>query len=70
MPLEAVLPEHIASVVQRWTGISVEKMLEGEKVRLMKMENVLYAEQLGVIKKINFVEGDILSLDDKIIEFE
>ena len=50
-----------------------EKVEEGQAlciVEAMKMENVLYAEQSGVIKKINFVEGDILSLDDKIIEFE
>tara|TARA_B100001113_G_scaffold150805_1_gene123663 strand:- start:4069 stop:6057 length:1989 start_codon:yes stop_codon:yes gene_type:complete len=50
-----------------------EKVEEGQAlciVEAMKMENVLYAEQPGVIKKINFVEGDILSLDDKIIEFE
>ena len=50
-----------------------EKVEEGQAlciVEAMKMENVLYAEQPGVIKTINFVEGDILSLDDKIIEFE
>ena len=50
-----------------------EKVEEGQAlciVEAMKMENVLYAEQPGFIKKINFVEGDILSLDDKIIEFE
>ena len=50
-----------------------EEVQEGQTlcvVEAMKMENVLYAEQLGVIKKINFVEGGILSLDDKIIEFE
>ena len=39
---EAVTANHIAQVVSRWTGIPVEKMLEGEKEKLLRME-----EQLG-----------------------
>src|SRR5690606_13346551 len=39
---EAVTSEHIAQVVSRWTGIPVDKMLEGEREKLLKME-----EQLG-----------------------
>jgi len=39
---EAVRPEHIAGVVERWTGIPVDKMLEGEREKLLAME-----EQLG-----------------------
>ena len=31
---EAVTPEHIAQVVSRWTGIPVDKMLEGEREKL------------------------------------
>ncbi|MEE2773806.1 MAG: AAA family ATPase [Pseudomonadota bacterium] len=38
---EAVLPEQIAGVVERWTGISLEKLMQGEKTRLINMENVL-----------------------------
>jgi len=39
---EAVRPEQIAGVVERWTGIPVAKMLEGERDKLLRME-----EQIG-----------------------
>ncbi|MBB5517121.1 ATP-dependent Clp protease ATP-binding subunit ClpB [Rubricella aquisinus] len=39
---EAVTDEHIAGVVGRWTGIPVDKMLEGERDKLLRME-----EQIG-----------------------
>jgi len=35
---EAVTAEHIAAVVSRWTGIPVDKMLEGEREKLLQME--------------------------------
>ncbi len=44
---EAVTPEHIAQVVSRWTGIPVDKMLEGERDKLLKMEDVLSARVVG-----------------------
>lgn len=55
MPTESVLPEHIASVVQRWTGISVKKILEGEKSRLLNMEKVLSLSVIGQTRAINSV---------------
>src|SRR6266478_3513863 len=36
---EAVTPEHIAGVVSRWTGIPVDKMLSGEREKLLQMED-------------------------------
>ena len=36
---EAVTAEHIAGVVSRWTGIPVDKMLEGEREKLLHMED-------------------------------
>ena len=44
---EAVLPEHIASVVEKWTGIPLEKMLIGENQRLLYMENELSQRVIG-----------------------
>ena len=38
---EAVTPNHIAGVVSRWTGIPVDKMLEGEREKLLKMEEAI-----------------------------
>jgi ATP-dependent Clp protease ATP-binding subunit ClpB len=44
---EAVTPELIAAVVSRWTGIPVDKMLEGERVKLMRMEEQLHKRVIG-----------------------
>ena len=44
---EAVTPEHIAQIVSRWTGIPVDKMLEGERAKLLKMEQALEARVVG-----------------------
>ena len=38
---EAVTAEHIAQVVSRWTGVPVDRMLEGEKEKLLRMEEQL-----------------------------
>ncbi|MEP5631025.1 MAG: ATP-dependent chaperone ClpB [Tateyamaria sp.] len=47
MVAEAVRPEQIASVVERWTGIPVAKMLEGERDKLLRMEDELHARVIG-----------------------
>ncbi len=44
---EAVRPEQIAEVVERWTGIPTTKMLEGEKEKLLKMEDELGQRVVG-----------------------
>src|SRR5690242_15805152 len=44
---EAVTPEHIAAVVSRWTGIPVDKMLEGEREKLLQMEENLRRRVVG-----------------------
>ncbi len=44
---EAVTPQHIAHVVSRWTGIPVDKMLEGEREKLLAMEDVLANRVVG-----------------------
>ena len=31
-------PDHIAQMVSRWTGVPVDRMLEGEKEKLLRME--------------------------------
>ena len=47
MVAEAVRPEQIASVVERWTGIPMSKMLEGERDKLMRMEDQLHQRVIG-----------------------
>ncbi|MFN3213126.1 MAG: ATP-dependent chaperone ClpB [Henriciella sp.] len=44
---EVVRPDHIASVVSKWTGIPVDKMLEGEREKLLRMEDALRARVVG-----------------------
>ncbi|HEY1797373.1 MAG TPA: ATP-dependent chaperone ClpB [Stellaceae bacterium] len=44
---EAVTPEHIAAVVSRWTGIPVDKMLSGEREKLLDMEAKLRRRVIG-----------------------
>ncbi|KKW93560.1 ATP-dependent chaperone ClpB [Sphingobium chungbukense] len=44
---EEVTPEDIASVVSRWTGIPVDKMMEGEREKLLAMEAELGRRVIG-----------------------
>ncbi|HVC63664.1 MAG TPA: ATP-dependent chaperone ClpB [Acetobacteraceae bacterium] len=44
---EAVTEESIAAVVSRWTGIPVDKMLEGERAKLLRMEDELRKRVIG-----------------------
>ncbi|PRZ49653.1 ATP-dependent chaperone ClpB [Tritonibacter scottomollicae] len=44
---EAVRPEQIAGVVERWTGIPTSKMLEGDREKLLRMEDGLHARVIG-----------------------
>lgn len=44
---ESVTPEHIANVVSRWTGIPVDKMLQGERDKLLGMEEALRGRVVG-----------------------
>jgi ATP-dependent Clp protease ATP-binding subunit ClpB len=47
MVAETVRPEQIASVVERWTGIPMSKMLEGEREKLLRMEEALHNRVIG-----------------------
>jgi ATP-dependent Clp protease ATP-binding subunit ClpB len=44
---EAVTAEQIAGVVSRWTGVPVERMLEGERAKLLRMEDELRKRVVG-----------------------
>ncbi|MDR3462962.1 MAG: ATP-dependent chaperone ClpB [Beijerinckiaceae bacterium] len=44
---EAVTPDHIAGIVSRWTGVPVDKMLEGERDKLLRMEDVIGQRVIG-----------------------
>ena len=52
---EAVRAEHIAQVVSRWTGIPVDKMLEGERDKLLRMEAELGKRVVGQSEAVGAV---------------
>ena len=47
MTREEVTADDIAAVVSRWTGIPVDRMLEGERDKLLRMEEILSAQVIG-----------------------
>ncbi|MGH6795951.1 MAG: ATP-dependent chaperone ClpB, partial [Methylocella sp.] len=52
---EAVTANHVAQVVSRWTGIPVDKMLEGERAKLLKMEDALSQRVVGQAEAVKAV---------------
>jgi ATP-dependent Clp protease ATP-binding subunit ClpB len=56
---EAVTEEHIAGVVSRWTGIPVDKMLSGEREKLLNMEQNLRRRVIGQDEAIVAVSNAI-----------
>jgi ATP-dependent Clp protease ATP-binding subunit ClpB len=55
MVAEVVQPSDIAQVVSRWTGIPVDRMLEGEKEKLLHMEETLGARVIGQSEAVEAV---------------
>jgi ATP-dependent Clp protease ATP-binding subunit ClpB len=56
---EAVTPENIAQVVSRWTGIPVDKMLEGERAKLLQMEKALEKRVVGQDEAVRAVSSAV-----------
>ncbi len=56
---EAVTEEHIAGVVSRWTGIPVDKMLEGEREKLLQMEKSLDSRVVGQDEAVRAVSNAV-----------
>ncbi|QRM29924.1 ATP-dependent chaperone ClpB [Microvirga sp. VF16] len=52
---EAVTPDHVAGVVSRWTGVPVDKMLEGEREKLLHMEQDLAKRVVGQAEAVSAV---------------
>ncbi|ENS01517.1 ATP-dependent chaperone ClpB [Brucella abortus] len=44
---ETVTPDHVAQVISRWTGIPVDRMLEGEREKLLRMEDEIGKRVVG-----------------------
>ncbi len=52
---ETVTADNIAQVVSRWTGVPVDKMLEGEKEKLLRMEDMLSKRVIGQAQAVRAV---------------
>ncbi len=56
---EAVWPEQIAEVVERWTGIPTSRMLEGEREKLLRMEEELGKRVIGQRQAVTAVANAV-----------
>ncbi len=56
---EAVTAEHVAGIVSRWTGIPVDKMLEGERDKLLQMETNLGKRVVGQEEALTAVSNAV-----------
>src|SRR6185437_12219486 len=60
---EAVTESQIASVVSRWTGIPVDKMMEGERDKLLHMEEGLRKRVVGQEEALKAVANAVPAAD-------
>ncbi|SNR48909.1 ATP-dependent chaperone ClpB [Puniceibacterium sediminis] len=56
---EAVRPDQIAQVVERWTGIPTSRMLEGEREKLLRMEEGLHKRVIGQDRAVHAVANAV-----------
>ena len=56
---EAVDPEQIGHVVERWTGIPMAKMLEGEREKLLRMEEALQKRVIGQTPAVRVISNAV-----------
>ena len=57
---EEVTPEEIAEVVARWTGIPVSRLLEGEKEKLLRLEEILHQRVIGQDEAVRAVSDAVI----------
>ena len=59
MVREEVTANDIAAVVSRWTGVPVDRMLEGERDKLLRMEDILSAQVIGQAAAVRAVSAAV-----------
>jgi ATP-dependent Clp protease ATP-binding subunit ClpB len=57
---EAVTEEEISEVVSRWTGVPVTKLLEGEKEKLLKLDEILHERVIGQNEAVELVADAVI----------
>ncbi|WML38773.1 ATP-dependent chaperone ClpB [Neobacillus sp. OS1-2] len=57
---EEVTGEEISTIVSRWTGIPLSKLVEGEREKLLKLESILHERVIGQNEAVNLVADAVL----------
>src|SRR5262249_14997690 len=57
---EEVTPEEVAEVVARWTGIPVARLLEGEKEKLLRLDEILHERVIGQDEAVQAVADAVI----------
>lgn len=57
---DKVTEEEIARIVGRWTGIPVSKLIEGEREKLLKLEDILHERVIGQLEAVEKVTESII----------
>jgi len=57
---EEVTPDEIAEVVSRWTGIPVARLLEGEKEKLLRLDQILHQRVIGQDEAVQAVADAVI----------
>ncbi|GAA3277257.1 hypothetical protein GCM10020218_026120 [Dactylosporangium vinaceum] len=57
---EVVTPDEIAGIVARWTGIPVSRLLEGERDKLLRLEDILHERVVGQDEAVQVVADAVI----------
>ena len=57
---EEVTPDEVAEVVSRWTGIPVSRLLEGEKEKLLRLDQILHQRVIGQDEAVQAVADAVI----------
>lgn len=57
---EAVTEDEVAEIVARWTGIPVAKLVEGEREKLLRLEQILHKRVIGQNEAVELVSNSVL----------
>ncbi|WP_426513628.1 ATP-dependent chaperone ClpB [Dactylosporangium sp. McL0621] len=57
---EVVTPDEIAGIVGRWTGIPVSRLLEGERDKLLRLEDILHERVIGQDEAVQLVADAVI----------
>ncbi|MBS3983567.1 MAG: ATP-dependent chaperone ClpB [Dethiobacter sp.] len=57
---EEVTPEEVAEIVSRWTGIPLSRLLEGEKEKLLRLDDILHQRVIGQGEAVQAVTDAVI----------